>query len=84
MVEQAAEAAHRVAPGSCLRGGFGVGGGGTCGACDGVVPLGWVFVGECHWCPGFAQVPDEVAGEHADEHVGLDAVLEAVVDGTQV
>src|SRR4029077_7171735 len=51
---------------------------------DRVIPLGWVFVGECHWRPGLAQVPDEVAGEQADQHVGFDAVLEAVVDGSQV
>ena len=29
-------------------------------------------------------MPDEVAGEQADQHVGFDAVLEAVVDGSQV
>ena len=54
-----------------------------CGG-DGVVPVGWVFVGECHWCPSFAQVPDQVAGEHADQYVGFDAVFESVVDGPQV
>ena len=29
-------------------------------------------------------MPDEVAGEHADQHVGPDPVVEAVVDGAQV
>jgi hypothetical protein len=29
-------------------------------------------------------VPDEVAGEHADEHVGADPVVEAVVDRAQL
>jgi hypothetical protein len=41
--------------------------------------LGWVFVGECHWRPGFAQAP----GQHADQYVGADPVVEAVVDGAQ-
>jgi hypothetical protein len=31
-----------------------------------------------------AQVPGEVAGEHADQHVGLDAFLQAVEDRPQV
>jgi hypothetical protein len=29
-------------------------------------------------------VPDEVGGEHADEHVGADSAFEAVVDGSEV
>ncbi len=29
-------------------------------------------------------MPDEVAGEHADQHVRFDPVVEAVVDGPQV
>ena len=33
---------------------------------------------------GLAQVPGEVAGEHADQDVGADPVGEAVVDGPQV
>ncbi len=81
VVEQAREAAQRIAKFVVLGGGLGVGVGGALGGGDGVVPLGWVFVGECHWGPGLAQVPDEVAGEHADQHVGFDAVVEAVVDG---
>jgi hypothetical protein len=29
-------------------------------------------------------VPDQVAGQHADQHVGFDPVVEAVMDGPQV
>src|SRR4030095_3530407 len=43
------------------------------GGRGGVVTVGWVFVGEGQRCPGLAEVPDEVAGEHADQHVRLDA-----------
>lgn len=32
--------------------------------------------------PGRLEVPDDVLGEHADEEVGADALLEPVVDGT--
>ena len=34
--------------------------------------------------PGPAQVPGEVVGEHAEEDVGLDVLLEPVVDGAQL
>src|SRR5262249_30600808 len=34
-------------------------------------------------CPGVAQVPGEVAGEHADQHVAADALFEAVEDRAQ-
>src|SRR5204863_635490 len=33
---------------------------------------------------GLAQVPGEVGGEHAGQHVAPDAFFEAVVDGAQV
>ena len=46
--------------------------------------LGWVFVGVGQRRPGFAQVPDQVAGQQADQHVGFDAFGEAVVDRAQV
>ena len=29
-------------------------------------------------------MPDQVAGQQADQHVGADALLETVVDGAQV
>ncbi|BBX95658.1 hypothetical protein MLAC_09520 [Mycobacterium lacus] len=45
--------------------------------------MGAVFVGECHWHPGLAEVPDQVAGEHADQHVGFGALVEAVVNESQ-
>ena len=70
--------------GSCLRAALVVGVVGTPRGRDGVGPLGWVFVGECQRRPGLAQVPNQVAGEQADQHVGFDPVLEAVVDGAQV
>ena len=65
----------RLAGGGDFPGGFGVSGGGAAGGGDGVVPLGWVFVGVGQRCPGFAQVPGQVTGEHADQHVGFDAVF---------
>ena len=34
-------------------------------------------------CSGLAQVPGEVGGEHADQHVALDAFPEAVEDGAE-
>src|SRR5216683_742370 len=43
----------------------------------------WVLVGSVS-IGTVAQVPGEVAGEHADQHVGFDALFEAVVDGPQV
>ena len=43
--------------------------------------FGWVFVGEGQRGQGFTQVPGEVGGEHADQHVGADAVFAVVVDG---
>src|SRR5712691_11856632 len=54
------------------------------GGGDGVGGGGWVVVGEGQRRPGFAQVPGEVAGEHADQHVGADAVFQAVEDRAQV
>ena len=54
MVEQAAEAAQRVAVGVVLAGGFGLGGGGAVCGGDRVVAAGWVLVGEGQWRPGFA------------------------------
>ncbi len=81
VIEQVAEASYRVASRVVFGGGFGVCSWGALRGGDGVVPMRRCFVGECQWRPGLAQVPDEVAGQHADQHVGFDAVLEAVVDG---
>jgi hypothetical protein len=39
-----------------------------------------LFVGEGRLAPGVAQVPFDVEGEHAEEHVRADAVFEPVVD----
>ncbi len=47
-------------------------------------PGGRLLVGEGQWCPGAARVPGDVAGEHADQYVGLDAFLEPVEGGLQV
>src|ERR1700682_447743 len=63
---------------------FGVGVGGSAGGCDRVVAFGWVFVGEGQRGQRFTQVPGQVGGEHADQDVGADAVLEAVIDRAQV
>ncbi len=54
------------------------------GAGDGVGGVGPVLVGEGQWLPGLAQVPDEVGGEHADEHVRPHPGLGVVVDRPQV
>ena len=43
-----------------------------------------MLVGEGELGEGGAQVPGEVAGEHADQHVAADPVGEVVVDGPQV
>src|SRR5208282_3866380 len=51
---------------------------------DRVAGGGRVLVGEGQRRPRAAQVPGEVAGQHADKHVGLDAFLEPVEDGPQV
>jgi len=65
--------------------GFLVGGCGASGRGDRVLSFGGgVFVGVGERCPGAAEVPDEVGGEHAEQHVGADAVFEAVVDRAQV
>jgi hypothetical protein len=51
---------------------------------DGVAAGRAVLVGEGQRGPGLAQVPGQVAGEHADQHVGFDPVLQPVPDGPQV
>src|SRR5271166_1194075 len=84
VIEQAAEAAQRVSVGVVTGGRLGLGVGGAVRGGDGVVAGGWVLVGEGHRRPGLAQVPDQVAGQHADQHVGFDPVFEAVVDRAQV
>lgn len=57
---------------------------GALGGGDGVGPVLWVFVGEAERRPGLSEVPDDVGGEHADEHVGSDTGFEVVVDRAQV
>src|ERR1039458_9753561 len=42
-----------------------------------------VMVGEGELGEGLAQVPGEVGGEHADQHVAADSFVEVVVDGPQ-
>src|SRR5207253_10025766 len=61
-------------PGGCgaLRWGGGAGGRGGC------------LVGVGQRRPCLAQVPGQVGGEHADQHVGLDAFFEPVEDRAQV
>ena len=51
---------------------------------DGVGRGGRVLVGEGQRRPGPAQVPGQVAGEHADQHVGPDAFFQPVEDRPQV
>jgi hypothetical protein len=69
VVEEAAEAAEGPAAGAGVGGGLGVGVRGAAGGGDGVVPGGGLLVGVGERCVGGAQVPGEVGGKHADEHV---------------
>ena len=49
------------------------------------VVRGWgIVVGKGQRGPGPAQVPGQVAGEHADQHVGPDPFFQPVPDGPQV
>jgi len=83
MIEECLEAVGGVAVGGGAGGGLLLGLGGAVGFRYGVgSAVGWLFVGEAQWCPCLAKMPYEVGGEHADEHVGADSLLEAVVDGS--
>ena len=70
--------------GLTARGPFGLrfvlGGGGADGFRDRVGADRPVLVGEQQGFPGGFEVPGEVVGEHADQHVRADTVLEAVMD----
>src|SRR5450755_2058830 len=73
--------AVRGLPGAGLLGlRFARGGGGADCFCDGVGADGPLFVGEQQGFPRGFEVPGEVVGEGADEHVRADAVLEVVMD----
>ena len=67
-----------------VAGGLALGVGGAGGGGDRVVPGRWVFVGVGQRGQGAAQVPGQVLGEHADQHVGADPVGQVVVDRAQV
>src|SRR5215510_4300848 len=67
-----------------LGGVFGLGLPGALGGGDRVAGLGDVLVGEGELGERGAQVPGEVAGEHADQHVAADPAGQVVVDGPQV
>src|SRR5207253_10805608 len=69
VVDQVAEAVGGLPGGGGLVRGLVLGGGGAGGGGDGVVPGGRVLVGVGEWRPGLAQVPGQVAGEQADQHV---------------
>ena len=84
VAEEALEAAVGPAAGVVLAGCLGVGGCRAPGGGNGAGGLGWFLVGVGQRRPGLAQVPGEVGGEHADQHVGPDALFEAVEDGAQV
>src|SRR5579871_2350521 len=70
VLDQAAEAAVGLPGRVVLAGGLGLGGRGAAGCGDGAGRGGRVLVGEGERGPGPAQVPGQVAGEHADQHVG--------------
>jgi hypothetical protein len=81
--EQPLEAAVGTAVLVVLAGGLGLG---RCRAArggDGAGGRGGFLVGVGQRCPGLAQVPCQVGEEHADQYVGLDAVLDAVEDRPQ-
>jgi hypothetical protein len=84
VLQQTVEAAVGLPGRVVLRRGLGLGGRGAASRDDGVVRYGRVLVGESQRRPGPAQVPGEVAGEHADQYVGLDAFLEPVEHRPQV
>ncbi len=84
VLQQSAEAAVGAAGGIALAGGLGLGGGGAAGGGDRAGRGGRVLVGEGERRPRFAEVPGQVAGQHADQHVGPDAFFEVVADGPQV
>ena len=77
-------AGRQVTVGGGLAGRFGPGGGRAGRLCDGILPVRRVLVGVGQRRPRLAQVSGEVGGEHADQHVRLDPVGEAVVDRAQV
>ena len=58
--------------------------GGSAGGDYRVFAGGLVVVGEGKLAQCLAQVPGEIGGEHADQHVAADPVFQIVVDGTQV
>ena len=78
--EQRAVAVHGLIAGGPFGLSLMLRGGGTDGFGDGVGTDGPVLVGEQQRFPRGFQVPGEVVGEHADQHVRADAVLEVVVD----
>src|ERR1022692_2347376 len=67
-----------------LCGVFGFGLLGAAGGRDRAGGDGDVLVGEGELGEGGAQVPGEVAGEHADQDVAADSFFQVVVDGPQV
>ena len=82
--EQAAEAAVGAAGLVVLAGCLRVGVPDRRAGATGSRLLRRVLVGVGQRCPGLAQVPGEVGGEHADQHVALDALFQPVEDGPQV
>ena len=78
--EQALVAVRGVAGARALGVGFALGGGRPGGLGDRIWVEGWGLVFEEHRRPGVAEMPGEVVGEHAEEHVRADAVVEAVMD----
>src|SRR6476660_2747842 len=86
--EQAGEAVHRGVLGGAFTGGFGQRFIGALSCGDGVGAFGgsggFVVVDEQDWGQGGFHVPDQVVGQHAQEHVGADPVGQPVPDGPDV
>ena len=84
MGEQAVEAAVGPSVLVVLAGGLGLGGSRAASGGEGVCLGGRVLAGVGQRRPCLAQVPGQVGGEHADQHVGFDALSEPVEDRAQV
>lgn len=78
--EQTREAVQGLAGVVGVPTGLALGVGGSGGWGDGVVPGRWLFIGVGQLGQRMAQVPGQVAGQHADQQVGADPVGPVVVD----
>ena len=66
-----------------MGGGFAHGSSGALGGCYRIaLRLGFqIFIGKQQRTPGFAHVPFDIVGQHAEQDVGADSSLKPMVDG---